>query len=115
MDSQIPRMITVRAAAVLAAALMVSVATESRAAGPDKIDCKGGEATITGDHRIVEVSNCSVVRVEGNHDNVSGVLTRKSKVFVTGDDNKVDLRPPEGSSFGRLKDTGHRNVVSGHG
>jgi hypothetical protein len=83
----------------------------SVAAPPEKMDCHGGVATIAGDHRSVEVANCAVVRIEGSHNDVSGRLTKRSKVFVTGDDNTVRLHPKEGLSFGRLKDTGKGNRI----
>lgn len=89
--------------------------TSAQAAEPEKIDCKGGEVTISGEHRTVELANCAVIHVEGSHNNVAGVLPKKSKVFVTGDGNVLDLHPADGVSFSRFKDSGHDNQVHGPG
>lgn len=97
----------------LALGFTLLAAQTSRAAEPEKIDCHGGPITISGDHRTVELANCTVVRVEGSHDVVKGRLPRQAKVYVTGNHNQVDLQPPEGVSFSHLKDTGHDNRLGG--
>lgn len=101
------------AAAVAAALVPLLAAAPSRAAGPEKIDCQGGPVTIAGDHRKVELADCSIVRVEGSHDEVTGSLTKRYRVFVTGDDNVVSLHPRDGLSYGHFKDAGKRNKVHG--
>jgi hypothetical protein len=89
--------------------------TSAHAAEREKIDCHGGEITVSGEQRSVELANCAVIRIEGSHNNVAGVLPKRSKVYVTGDDNVVALHPVEGVSFSRLKDTGRDNKINGPG
>ena len=106
-----------RVVAVAATVAIGSVApwTSANAAQREKLDCHGGAITISGEHRVVELANCAVVRVEGSHNNINGHLPKRAKVFVTGNGNVVALQPPNGVSFSRVKDTGQDNKVEGPG
>jgi hypothetical protein len=104
-------------AAVAAIVALVSsiTLTSAHAAEPEKLNCHGGNITISGEHRLVELANCAVVRVEGSYNNITGRLPKRAKVFVTGNGNVVALQPPNGVSFSRIKDMGQDNKVGGPG
>jgi hypothetical protein len=97
------------------AAASAFASSSARAAEPEKVDCHGGKVTISGEHRFIEIANCAEIRVEGSHNNISGRLPKRSKVFVTGDGNVLTLNPVNGISFSRVKDTGHDNMFHAPG
>lgn len=87
----------------------------AQAAQVQKVDCRGGDITISGENRTVELANCAVVNISGSHNHVTGRLPKHAKVLVTGNANVVSLHPPNGVSFSHIKDRGKDNQVDGPG
>jgi len=71
---------------------------------PVPVECRDGRATVTGDHPINEVGECSNVTVTGSHVTVIGKSV--DTLAITGSDNTIRV-----ASTKKLDDRGERNKI----
>jgi hypothetical protein len=74
-------------------------------------DCRGGSASVNGDHNDVTLRNCDLVTVNGSDNTVS--VRGAATITINGGDNKVRWQAAADGSRPKITDNGDGNTISG--
>jgi hypothetical protein len=78
---------------------------------PAAVECQGPATEVAGASPVFEVSGeCKTVKIAANHARVI-VKAAPAQIDVTGSDDHVELKTPEGQPAPKVNDTGARNKI----
>ncbi len=115
-------MIRAAAAAVVALLPALAVGPAAAQAGPDEgvrfdgkhafrsLNCRGGDAVISGDANELKLTDCSRLTVSGARNRITVFLSSPGDIAVSGSNNAIRYRSPADGAP-PVTDTGKANDI----